>query len=192
MQISPKQEEKVSRRKLSARIAFCIGIISSLLGMALMLVTLADGARQRVISAFLLLIIGGGCVFVALKLRRRSLYLFFSAFFTLVILFFLLKATGISKLTLKQSWPLLSVFAGLALLLAGATAGNGRRYGMIRRIYLIPAIALVILGGFLLLFSLGITNFSFKQFVLGWGPVIAAVSGIMLILLASMNGRERT
>jgi hypothetical protein len=157
-----------------------------------MLVTLADGAQQRVISALLLLIIGGGCVFVALKLRRRSLYLFFAAFFTLVILFFLLKATGISGLTLKRSWPLLSVFAGLALLPAGAAAGNGRRYGTVRRIYLIPAIALVILGGFLLLFSLRITNFSFKQFVLGWGPVIVAVSGIMLILLASMNGKERT
>jgi hypothetical protein len=191
MQISPKQEKKISKRKLSARIAFCIGIIFSLLGMALMLLTLADGARQRVISAFLLLIIGGGCVFVASKLRRRSLYLFFAAFLTLVILFFLLKAIGISGFTLKQSWPLLSVFAGLALLLAGAAAGNGRRYYTVRRIYLIPAIALVILGGFLLLFSLQVTNFSFKQFVLGWGPVIIAVSGIMLILLASMNSKER-
>jgi hypothetical protein len=166
---------------------FCIGIVFSLLGSVLTLINLAEGARQRVISAFLLLIIGGFCVFLALKLRRRPLYLFFAAFFTFVILFLLLKATGISSLTLKQSWPLLSVFAGLALLPAGR-----RRYGAVRRIYLFPAIALVVLGGFLMLFSLRITNFSFKQFVLGWGPVIIVVSGIMLILLSSIGGKERS
>jgi hypothetical protein len=97
----------------------------------------------------------------------------------------MLKATGISSLTLKQSWPMLAVFAGLALLPAGV-----RNYGAIRQIYLIPSISLVVLGGFLMLFSLQIINFSFKQFVLGWGPVIVVVSGLILILLSSIGGKE--
>jgi hypothetical protein len=189
MQISRQKAKELkneAKRKLTARIVFCVGVILSLLGSVLIMMNLATGARQRVISAFLILIIGGLCVFLALKLKRRSLYLFFAAFFTLVILFFLLKLTGISSLTLKQSWPLLAVFAGLALLPAG-----GRHYGAIRPIYLIPSIALVVLGGFLMLFSLQVINFSFKQFVLGWGPVIIIVAGLMLILLSSIGGKER-
>jgi hypothetical protein len=176
-----------AKRKLAARIVFFLGVVLALFGTVLILITLAYGARQRVISAFLLLIIGGLCVFLALKLKRCPLYLFFAAFFTLVILFLLLKVTGISGLTLKQSWPLLAVFAGLALLPAGVQG-----YGAIRPIYLIPSIALVVLGGFLMLFSLRIINFSFKQFILGWGPVIVVVSGLMLILLSSIGGKERT
>jgi hypothetical protein len=189
MQISSHEAKELNieaKRKLAARIVFCVGIFFALLGTALILISLAYGARQRVISAFLLLIIGGSCVFLALKLRRRPLYLFFAAFFSLVILFLLLKITGISGWTLEQSWPLLSVFAGLALLPAG-----GRRYGAIRPIYLIPSIALVVLGGFLMLFSLRIINFSFKQFVLGWGPVIIVVAGLALILISSIGGKER-
>jgi hypothetical protein len=93
---------------------------------------------------------------------------------------------GLTGLTLRQSWPLLSVFAGLALLPTG-----GYRYGTIRRIYLIPAIALIVLGGFLMLFSLEITDFSFKQFILNWYPVIILMAGVMLILLSFSGARDR-
>jgi hypothetical protein len=180
-----------AKRKLVARLVFCIGVVFSLLGLALSLFNFASVMRQHIVASFAFLIIGGFCVFVAVKLRRRSLYLFFAVFFTLVILFLLLKVTGISGLTLMQSWPLLSVFAGLALIPAGMAAGDGKRYGPVRRIYLIPAVALVVLGGFLMLFSLRITDFSFKQFILEWGPVIIAISGAMLILLSFSSNRER-
>lgn len=165
---------------------FCVGLVFSLAGSALILLSSASLVRQRLILSFSLLIIGGLCVFLAIKLKRRPLYLFFAVFFILVALFALFEVTKITKLTLKQSWPLLSVFAGLALM----TAGRGR-YGVIRRIYLVPSIALILLGGFLMLFSLRITGFSFRQFVIGWGPAVIVISGIALILL-SFGNRDRT
>jgi hypothetical protein len=176
-----------TRKKKFARIIFCIGVVLSLLGGVFILLNFASLSRRQIAGSFLLLIIGGLCVFFAIKLKRRPLYLFFAALFILVILFLLFRITGVIKLTLKQSWPILSVFSGLALLPAGR-----RRYGDIRRIYLVPSIAMVALGGFLMLFSLRITSFSFKQFALEWGPVIIVISGIMLLLLLLGGGRERT
>ncbi|MDR2343685.1 MAG: hypothetical protein LBD86_04050 [Spirochaetaceae bacterium] len=165
---------------------FYVGIALSLSGSTFLMLSFASITGMQIIGSFLLLIIGGFCVFFAIKLRRRSLYLFFAAFLTLLGLFLLFKVSGVLKLTLKQSWPLLSVFSGIALLLAGS-----HRYGSIRRIYLIPSVALMVLGGFLLLFSLKITSFSFRQFVLDWCPVVFVMSGIMLILFSISGNKER-
>jgi hypothetical protein len=175
-----------ARKKIFARIIFCAGVILSLSGVVFILLNFASITRWQITGSFIFLIIGGLCVFFAIKLKRKPLYLFFAALFILIILFLLFKITGVIKLTLKQSWPMLSVFSGLALLPAGR-----RRYGDIRRIYLVPSIAMVALGGFLMLFSLRITSFSFKQFALEWGPVVIIISGIMLLLLLLGGGRER-
>jgi hypothetical protein len=179
--------QNAAKRKFLAYIVFCVGLVLSLLSSALLLFSFASITQLQTIGSFLFLIIGGLFIFLAKKIKRRPLYLFFATFFILLGLFLLLHVTGIVILTLKQSWPLLSVFAGLALLPAGSY-----RYGTIRRIYLIPSVALIILGGFLLLFSLKVTHFSFKQFILNWYPVIILMAGIMLILLSlSSNNRER-
>jgi hypothetical protein len=174
------------KRKNIARIMFYVGIVLSLFGSAFLLFSFASITSLQIIGSFLLIIIGGLCVFFAIKLRRRSLYLFFAAFFTLLGLFLLFKVSGVINLNLRQSWPLLSVFTGIALLLAGANRSES-----IRRIYLIPSVALIILGCFLLLFSLKITSFSFKQFVLDWCPVILVMSGIMLILFYISGSKDR-
>ena len=154
-------------------------------GSAFLLFNFALITGLQVVGSFLLFIIGGLCVFFAAKLQRKQLYLFFAAFFTLLGLFLLFKVSGVITLTLKQSWPLLSVFAGIALLFAGS-----HNYEGVRRIYLIPSVALIVLGCFLLLFSLKITSFSFKQFVLDWCPVIIIMSGIMLILFSISSNKE--
>ncbi|MDR2445400.1 MAG: hypothetical protein LBD44_05645 [Spirochaetaceae bacterium] len=179
------------KRKKIARIMFYIGIVLSLFGSVFLLFNYTSITGLQAIGSFFLLIIGGLCVFFAVKLRRKSLYLFFAAFFTLVGLFLLFKVCGVIPLSLKQSWPLLSVFTGIALLLADI-----HQYDKIYRIYLIPSIALIVLGCFLLLFSLKIASFSFRQFVLDWCPVIVVVSGVMLILFSissskGSNSKER-
>ena len=177
-------QHEIKRKKI-ARIMFYVGIVLSLVGSVFLLFNYVSITNPQVAGSFIILIIGGLCVFFAVKLRRKSLYLFFAAFFTLVGLFLLFKVWGVITLTLKQSWPLLSVFTGIALLLAG-----NHRYNKVHRIYLIPSIALIILGCFLLLFSLKITSFSFRQFVLDWCPVIVVMSGIMLILFSISNSKD--
>jgi uncharacterized membrane protein HdeD (DUF308 family) len=174
------------KKKKIARIIFYVGILLSLAGSVFLLFNFTSITGLQVVIAFLLLIIGGLCVFFAVKLRKKSLYLFFAAFFALIWLFLMFKVCGVITLNLRQSWPLLSVFTGIALLLAGIN-----RYDKVRRIYLIPSVALIVLGCFLLLFSLKITSFSFKQFVLDWCPVIVIMSGITLILFSIGSGKER-
>ncbi|MDR2802992.1 MAG: hypothetical protein LBB22_01720 [Treponema sp.] len=175
-----------TKRKFFARVSFFIGVILLLAGSASPLFSFAAINRFQIIVSFMVMIIGVLFIFLAIKLKQRSLYLFFAAFFILVGIFLMFKVTGLSNLTLKQSWPLLSVFAGLSLLPAG-----WYRYGTIRQIYLFPSIALVVLGGFLMLFSLKLTNFSFRQFILSWCPAIIIIAGVMLILLSFSNNRER-
>jgi hypothetical protein len=174
------------KRRFFARVSFCVGVFLLLLGSAVLLSSFASITHLQMIGSFFLMIIGGFCILLAIKLKRQSLYLFFAAFFILLGLFLLFKVTGVIKLTLKQSWPLLSIFAGVALIPAGRF-----RYGTIRGIYLIPSIALSVLGGFLMIFSLKLTDFSFREFMLNWCPAIIIMSGVILILLSLSGGRER-
>ncbi|MDR2659293.1 MAG: hypothetical protein LBC27_04810 [Spirochaetaceae bacterium] len=155
-----------------------------ILGIAFLLLNFTPVSHLQIIGSFFLMITGVFCIFFAIKLKRQSLYLFFAAFFILLGLFLMFQVTGIIDLTIKRSWPLLSVFVGLALLPAGRY-----RYGAIRRIYLIPSICFVVLGGFLMIFSLKLTNFSFREFMVNWCPVIIVMAGVILILL-SLSGNK--
>jgi hypothetical protein len=174
------------KRKFFARVSFRIGVVLLILGSVFLLSSFASKTHLQIVGSFLLMLIGGFCILLAIKLKRQSVYLFFAAFFILLGLFLLFKVAGIVQLTLKQSWPLLSVFAGVALLPAGKY-----RYGTIRRIYIIPSIALSALGGFLMIFSLKLTNFSFREFVLNWCPAIIIMAGVILILLSFSANKER-
>ncbi|MDR0409715.1 MAG: hypothetical protein LBH18_04890 [Spirochaetaceae bacterium] len=176
-----------TKRKFFARVSFFAGIVLLLLGSIFLLFSFAPVTHLQIIGSFFVMIIGGLCILLAIKLKRQSLYLFFAAFFLLLGLFFLFKVLGVITLTLKQSWPLISVFAGAALLPAGII-----RYGSIKRIYLIPSIALAGLGAFLMPFSLKLTNFSFREFMISWCPVIIIMAGVILLLLSLNGNKERT
>jgi hypothetical protein len=112
-------------------------------------------------------------------------YLFFASFFILMGLFLFLSALKIIPITLAQGWPLLSVFAGLALLPTG-----WRHYRAIRYRYLIPSLAFVGLGCVLLVFSFKVVSFSFKLFIINWWPLLIVLTGIILVLL-SLSSRSR-
>jgi hypothetical protein len=92
-------------------------------------------------------------------------------------LFFL--SLRIIPLSFAEVWPFLSIFAGIALIPAG-----WRHYGAVRRRYVIPSAAFIILGCFLLVFSLDMVSFSFSQFIKNWWPLIIALTGLILVLLS--------
>jgi hypothetical protein len=96
--------------------------------------------------------------------------------------FLFLSAMKIIPFSLKEGWPLLSVFAGLALLPAG-----WRHYRSIRYRYLIPAAGFVALGCILLVFSFRVAPFSFKRFIITWWPLVLVVAGILLVLLSLVS-----
>jgi hypothetical protein len=82
-------------------------------------------------------------------------------------------------LVVTKWWPVLSVFAGLALIPAG-----WHHYGRVRPRYVVPSTVFVILGCILLVFSLDIVSFSFKQFMLDWWPLLLALAGLILVLIS--------
>ncbi|MDR2312949.1 MAG: hypothetical protein LBE02_00255 [Spirochaetaceae bacterium] len=170
-------------RRITAHIIFIAGLFLMLLGIGFLLGTMTGISRLSVLWPSLFVIIGAFCAVLAIKLNKRTLYLFFATFFILIGLFLFLSALKIIPITLIQGWPLLSVFSGLALLPAGL-----RYYRAFRYKYLIPSLAFVVLGCTLLVFSFKVVSFSFKRFVVNWWPLLIVLGGIILILLSFSSG----
>jgi hypothetical protein len=166
-------------RQITARFVFIIGLLLMFLGSTFLLGSLADTSRLSVLAAFFFVIIGALFAVFAIKLNKRSIYLFFAAFFLLIGFFLFLMALKVIAFSLSQSWPFLSVFAGLALVPAG-----WHHYGAVMGRYVVPALAFVVLGCFLFVFSFKMVPLSFKQFILSWWPLIVALAGLVLILLS--------
>jgi hypothetical protein len=149
------------------------------LGSGFLLGSLAGISRISVLVSFLFVIFGTLCAVLAIQLNKRAVYLFFATFFFLVGFFFFLSALHILPVTFSQSWPLLSVFSGIALFPAG-----WRRFGAFRIAYVVPSIAFVFLGSALMVFSLDLVTFSFRQFMLNWWPLIIVLGGLVLVLVS--------
>ena len=173
-------------RRVAAHLVFIIGLFFMILGIAFLLGTMAGISRLSVLWSFLFVIIGAVCAVLAIKLNKRPVYLFFASLFILIGSFLFLSALRLIPFSLAQSWPLLSVFAGLALLPAG-----WRHYRAIRYRYLIPSLAFVALGCVLLIFSFKVAPFSFKRFIIDWWPLLLVVAGIILVLL-SLSSKGKT
>jgi hypothetical protein len=173
-------------RRAAAHIVFITGLFFMILGITFLLGTMAGISRLSVLWSFLFVIIGAICAVFAIKLNKRTVYLFFACFLILMGCFLFLSALKIIPFTLAQGWPLLSVFAGLALLPAG-----WRHYRAVHYRYLIPSLAFIALGCVLLVFSFKVVPFSFKRFIINWWPLLLVVTGIILVLL-SLGSRGKT
>ncbi|MDR1210779.1 MAG: hypothetical protein LBK40_00960 [Spirochaetaceae bacterium] len=177
--------DPAGRRKAAAEYVFMTGLLLMLLGSALLLASMADASRLSVLGSFLVVVIGAVLAALAIKLRRRSLYLFFAAVFIQMGLFLFLSAVRVISEPFSRLWPLLSVFAGLSLIPSG-----WHRYHAFRSRYMVPAGAFAFLGCILLLFSLKMVPFSFSRFISAWWPLIIVLAGLILILIAlSSNNR---
>jgi hypothetical protein len=164
-------------RAVIAQIIFITGLLLMIAGVAFILGSLADISQKYILLAFLFIVVGAGIAFFAIKLNKRALYLFFATFFILIGLFLFLIALQF-PLLFSQTWPLLSVFSGLALIPAG-----WRKYNRYNSKYMVPAVAFVVLGAVLLVFSFHIVSFHFKQFILNWWPLLVVLMGLLLVLL---------
>jgi hypothetical protein len=168
----------LSRRTI-ARVVFFVGLILMFLGTAFLLGSLTGTSRVSVAASFLFVILGSICAVMAIQLSKRGVYLFFAAFFFQVGFFLFLLALEIFPLSFSESWPLLSVFAGLSLFPAG-----WRRFGAFHTSYVVPSIVFVLLGLALLVFSFDLVSFSFRQFMLDWWPLLVVLAGLVLVLVS--------
>ena len=170
---------KVLRRKLTARIVFIAGLFLMILGITFLLGSIEGTSRSSVFFAFLFVVLGAFCAVFAIRLNKQSYYLFFASLFMMAGIFLLLSALRIVPVPVSRAWPLLSVFSGLALLPVG-----WRRCGRFSTRYFVSACSFVALGCVLLVFSLRVVPFSFKQFIAAWWPLLFILGGITIVLIS--------
>ena len=172
-------------RVVAANLVFVVGLFLMILGISFLLGVLEGASRISVFFAFLLVIAGAVCAVVAVRLNKRSAYLFLASIFTMTGLFLFLSTLGIINIPFVRAWPLLSVFTGLALLPMGL-----RRHGTLRKRYIVSSCAFVLLGSALMIFSLRLVPFSFRDFIYHWWPLLILFGGITLVLMSL--GRRRS
>jgi hypothetical protein len=166
-------------RRTAARLLFIIGLLLMFLGSAFLIGSLVAISRTFILISFFFVLLGAGCAVLAIKLNKRSLYLFFAALFLQAGLFLFLSALHIIPVSFSQAWPLLSVFSGTALFPTG-----WHRHGTFHIRYLVSSAAFIILGSVLLVFSLDLVSFSLAQFVRNWWPLLVVLAGLILTLVA--------
>jgi len=172
-------------RIFTANVVFFAGFFLMILGISFLLGFLEGTSRISIFFSFLLVVIGAFCAMLAIKLNKRSSYLFFASLLMMAGIFLFLSALGIISLPFSRAWPLLSVFSGFALLPAG-----WRRYGALRKRYIVSSIAFVVLGCALMVFSLRMVPVSFSQFVQEWWPLLLVLGGLTLVLISLGSGKS--
>jgi len=166
-------------RRSAARFVFIIGFLLMFLGSAFLVGTQTEISQSLILLSFFLIILGISCAVFAIRLNWRSVYLFFAALFLQAGFFLFLNTIHIIRIEFIHTWPLLSVFAGIALVPAG-----WHRYGVIKVRYIVPAVAFVILGAGLMVFALDFVSFSLAQFVREWWPLLLLLAGLTLVLVS--------
>jgi ascorbate-specific PTS system EIIC-type component UlaA len=105
-------------------------------------------------------------------------HVFSGIFLILVGAFLLVLNAGVLESDFKQFWPLFMLFTGVSLFFFGLKKKGSSRVRMT-----IPALAIVLLSLFFLLFSLRIVSVSLRRFVVIWWPGMLIFAGAMLIIL---------
>jgi hypothetical protein len=131
-------------------------------------------------------------VFIGLLLLHRvyfrngaDAHIFSGIFLILLGAFLLVLNTGVLESDFKQFWPLFMLFVGVSLFFFGLKKAGSARPRMT-----IPAMAIIFLSLFFLLFSLRIVSMSLRRFVVVWWPGILVFAGAMLIVLDILVERK--
>ncbi|MDR0539206.1 MAG: hypothetical protein LBG74_01705 [Spirochaetaceae bacterium] len=171
-------------KRLLARLVFFSGIFFMVVGSGILISAYTGVSRLPILGSFLIMGAGISCAALAIKLNRRSLYLYFAVFSILTGLFLFLWAEAVIPLPLNRCWPFLSLFAGLSQLPSGFY-----KHKKPKAVYIVPAVAFIVLGCVLLVFSFRLAPFSFKQFILNWWHLLLVLAGFLLVLL-SISGKK--
>jgi hypothetical protein len=117
-------------------------------------------------------------IYRALTRRMKSWAVFLGIYGFLASLLFVLAFGKIVLFSIREFWPLLVFFCGISLIASGF-------YGKKRLTvsYMAPAVLLMALGFFFLLFSTDIIQVTLSSFVAKWLPVGLVSTGIVLLLL---------
>lgn len=167
-----------SKTPLRQIIILAFGLILFMAGLLLTIRKNSSVTKVFAIRPVVFLSLSVVLLFLAFAYLKNGVFLFLGIFTFLSGIVFLLGDTELLHQRMRNLWPLIVVASGISLLPAGLY-----KLKRIRTVYLFPAIALVGLGVFFLLFSLNIIKVSFVTFFSRWWPVILIIFGIALVAI---------
>ncbi|MBR3543765.1 MAG: hypothetical protein IKN82_08745 [Treponema sp.] len=124
-----------------------------------------------------LVLIMAAFVYFSVLTKKPAVFYIFANFCILSLLSLILSANSV-MLQFKQYWPVIVMIFGMTLLPMGRF-----RYKKFKTIYVIPSVALSVLGAFFLLFTLKIIKVPMREFFSRFMPLILIAGGITLIAL---------
>lgn len=163
---------------------------SFVLFIAVFILTIFQSDKQHalVLNLFPIFLMVVGVMVIVLTPHTRSAYqLFIGDMFAFAGLFSYLLMESIIPGNLLQWWPIYSVAAGLCVFISGIYRYRKFDFG-----YIIPAVVMVILGGWFLLFSFKIITIPFKMFILMFGPLLALMLFLLLLAIYFHQKKYRT
>lgn len=172
-------KEKSSGKKIKKeyRLLLAFGILLLLTGTVLQICSITGYTINRYIVSTCVSILAGGFLLYFAFIHNHSFWCFFLGFaFAFCGIFLLMLCEDLTKLQLKDLWPVFVIIAGITTFLSALFSKRKITFSVI-----IPSLVLILLGIFFLLFSLHVIKISFRFFAAIWWPAILILAGAILL-----------
>ena len=169
----------MSISKLTKSLYFMIALGILILAACFVFAVINPISRKIDILNLVILIFQGLLGIVIIIIGKKITHKFFHMFIGLA--FFLCSLVLIMMVlvlpfTIKELWPVYGVIAGISLFISGFLKYKSVKFG-----YLIPAVTLVCMGIWYLMFSLQLMPLSFSMVVYTLGPAFLIMIAVLLV-----------
>ena len=162
--------------KLIKNIVPGIGLILIVVSIFFLVAHSNKAIKVFAFTPFLLIVFGATMIYLGMTFLKKGIYIFIGLSSTMLGVLKLLLEAQILPYRSSQIWPIAIIIFGISLMPAGIY--NFKR---LRSIYLFPAITMILLGVFFMLFSLDIVKMSFAEFFINWWPLLLLIAGVLLV-----------
>ena len=153
-----------------------IGLILIIISIFFLVAHSNKAIKVFAVKPFLLIVVGALALYFGLAILKKGIYIFVGLSANLLGVLSLLVEAQILPYKFSQVWPISIIIFGIALFPAGIFY-----FKRIRSIYLFPALMMIFLGTFFMLFSMDIVEISMAAFFSKWWPLMLLLSGLILV-----------
>ena len=169
----------MSISKLTKSLYFMIALGILILAACFVFAVINPISRKIDILNLVILIFQGllGIVIIIIgkKITHKFFHMFIGLAFSLCSLVLIMMVL-VLPFTIKELWPVYGVIAGISLFISGFLKYKSVKFG-----YLIPAVTLVGMGIWYLMFSLQLMPLSFSMVVYTLGPAFLIMIAVLLV-----------
>lgn len=177
--MAERQNPNRQKQRTSSNLLLGTGIAFVLLGFVLLVALAVDIELElSALRQLLWAVLGGALLFVSIVRTRKRPVMFSGLFLVMTGILFFLIDTRFIPYTLESLWPVVVVIGGLSLLVSGLYV-----HRRVKASHIIPSVAMMLLGGCCLLFSLNIIQEPFSQLASRWWPLVLIAAGFCLVIL---------